>query len=104
MQMIAFKMKLKAGNEEEYFRRHQEIWPALKDLLTKNGIYDYAIFLDPETLDLFAVQKQQGNYDQDELKNSAVMKEWWLYMRDLMDTNMDNSPVSLPLKQVFYLP
>lgn len=104
MLMIAFKMKLKAGNEEEYLRRHQEIWPALKALLVENGIYDYAIFLDEDTLDLFAVQKQQKNYDQEKLKDNAVMKEWWLYMRDLMETNLDNSPVSFPLKQVFYLP
>lgn len=29
MKRIAFKMKLKAGFEKEYQKRHDEIWPEL---------------------------------------------------------------------------
>ncbi|MFX7845269.1 L-rhamnose mutarotase [Acinetobacter baumannii] len=32
------------------------------------------------------------------------MKKWWHYMKDIMETNSDESPVSIPLKEVFYLP
>jgi len=31
------------------------------------------------------------------------MKKWWTYMKDIMETNPDNSPVSISLKEVFYL-
>ena len=31
------------------------------------------------------------------------MQKWWKYMEDIMETNHDNSPVSIPLKEVFYL-
>ena len=55
MERIAFKMKLKAGCEEEYKKRHDAIWPELKDLLQESGISDYSIFLDLETNTLFAV-------------------------------------------------
>ena len=40
----AFKMKLKAGYEEEYKKRHDAIWPELKELLVGSGITDYSIF------------------------------------------------------------
>ncbi|RKX77301.1 MAG: L-rhamnose mutarotase, partial [Spirochaetes bacterium] len=30
MDQIAFKMQLKPGFEEEYKKRHDEIWPELK--------------------------------------------------------------------------
>jgi L-rhamnose mutarotase len=50
MKRVAFKMKLKVGYEEEYKKRHDEIWPELKEKLSRAGIYDYSIFLDKETL------------------------------------------------------
>ena len=43
---IAFKMQLFKGYEEEYKKRHDEIWPELQQLLKETGISDYSIFLD----------------------------------------------------------
>ena len=103
MQRFAFKMKLKPGNVAEYKKRHDEIWPELTALLKEAGISDYSIFLDEETNTLFAVQKQAGASSQD-LGNTAIVQKWWAYMADLMDTNPDNSPVTVPLQEVFYLP
>jgi L-rhamnose mutarotase len=39
----------------------------------------------------------------DDLPNHPVMKKWWAYMKDIMETNPDNSPLSIPLKNVFHL-
>ncbi|MCF7928701.1 MAG: L-rhamnose mutarotase [Spirochaetales bacterium] len=100
----AFLMKLKPGKAEEYKRRHDEIWPELKDLLKKNGVFDYSIFLDEETNTLFAVQKNSGGAGSQDLGSNPLVKKWWDYMADIMETNPDNSPVSIPLKEVFYLP
>ena len=49
MEKIAFKMKLFPGMQDEYKKRHDEIWPELSELLTKSGISDYSIFFDEET-------------------------------------------------------
>ena len=95
-------MKLKPGHEAEYIRRHDAIWPELKQLLKEAGVSDYAIYLDEETHTLFAVQKQSGASSQD-LGSTAIVQKWWAYMADIMDTNPDNSPVSVPLKEVFHL-
>ena len=53
----AFKMKLKPGAVEEYKRRHDALWPELARELSAAGVSDYSIFLDEESLSLFAVQK-----------------------------------------------
>jgi len=98
----AFKMKLKPGFSEEYKRRHDEIWPELSALLKQNGVSDYTIFLDEETNILFAVQQLSGQGSQD-LGQEEIVQKWWAYMADIMDTNPDNSPVSVPLKEVFHL-
>lgn len=104
MRQIAFKMKLHKGFEEEYKRRHDEIWPELKDLLYSKGISDYSIFLDEETGSLFGTLKIQNEQQLDELPHLPIMQRWWAYMKDIMETNDDNSPVSIPLQQVFYFP
>jgi len=99
---IAFKMKLKPGFKAEYKIRHDAIWPELVALLKANGIVDYSIFLDEETDTLFAVQQQNGHSSQD-LGNTEIVKKWWAYMADIMETNADQSPQSSPLKMVFHL-
>ena len=104
MQHVAFKMKLFKGCEEEYKRRHDEIWSELKDLLKQAGIKNYSIFLDEETNDLIGYLTIDDLKKLNELPNEPVMKKWWTYMKDIMETNEDSSPVNIPLKEVFYLP
>ena len=100
---VAFKMKLHAGCEEEYRRRHDEIWPELSELLRETGISDYSIFLDSETSSLFGVLRIDNPGRMDELPHKPVMQKWWTYMSDIMEANPDNSPVSVALKEVFYM-
>lgn len=100
MERIAFKMKLKPGTAGEYERRHNAIWPELKALLSESGIFDYSIFLDADTNTLFAVQHTAGQGSQ-LLGSHEVVQRWWAYMADIMETNADHSPVSIPLKEVF---
>jgi L-rhamnose mutarotase len=103
MNRLAFKMKLHQGQEAEYKRRHDELWPELKTLLKQTGISEYSIFLDEETNTLFGVFNIEQPEWMETLPEHPVMKKWWAYMKDIMDTNPDNSPVSIPLKEVFYL-
>ncbi len=103
MKRAAFKMKLKMGYEEEYKKRHDEIWPELKEKLSRAGIYDYSIFLDKKTLTLFAVQKLKDNNTVEELPSKEIMKKWWDYMKDIMETNPDNSPGTTSLEEIFHM-
>jgi len=103
MNRIAFKMKLYPGFAEEYKDRHDELWPDLKKALKEAGISDYSIFIDYETNSLFAVMKAKNKKSLDELPQNAIMQQWWQYMSDIMETNADNSPESIPLKEVFHL-
>ena len=103
MQRIAFKMKLFKGCEEEYKRRHDALCPELQSLLKQAGIEDYSIFLDEETSILFGYITITDKTKLDELPNEPVMKKWWAYMKDIMETNDDNSPVNIPLREIFYL-
>lgn len=103
MQRIAFKMQLNEGQKEEYIKRHNEIWPELKRLLKESGVSEYAIYLDEETNTLFAFQKVTENRGSQDLGETQIVKKWWKFMSDIMEVNGDNSPVTMELKEVFYL-
>ena len=48
-----FKMKLYPGFEKEYEKRHNQLWPEMRDMIHEYGGRNYSIFLDQETLTLF---------------------------------------------------
>jgi L-rhamnose mutarotase len=103
MQKFAFKMKLKPGCKAEYKKRHAEIWPELKKLISDSGVCDYTIYLDEETNILFGVQYIKGTQGSQDLGQLDIVKKWWKYMADIMETNPDNSPISIPLEAVFHM-
>ena len=103
MKREAFKMFLKPGCEAEYEKRHNAIWPELKKLLSENGVCDYSIYWDKDTNILFASQKVQGEESSQDMGSNPIVQKWWAYMADIMETNPDNSPLSIPLPELFYM-
>lgn len=102
MSIHAFRMQLKPGTVDEYRRRHDAIWPELSALLTETGIHDYSIFLDEETLALFAVLKLADTNTRDALPDHPVMRRWWDHMAPLMEVEPDNRPIETPLPLIFH--
>jgi len=103
MPRIAFRMQLNPGQEAEYRRRHDAIWPELSDLLHRAGVSDYSIFLDEPTGQLFGYLVSSDPGKMEALPGEAVMRKWWAHMKDIMDVNPDDSPVSIPLQEVFHM-
>lgn len=96
-------MILKPGCEEEYARRHAELWPEMEQLLRDSGVFDYSIYWDKDTNILFAFQKTNGEENSQDLGDNPIVKKWWDYNADIMEVNPDNSPVSIPLKEMFHM-
>jgi L-rhamnose mutarotase len=99
----AFLMILKPGNQDEYERRHNPIWPELRHVLRQHGVGAYSIFLDRETDRLFAYAEIESEELWEKIAQTDVCQRWWAHMRDLMLTNDDNSPVAIKLDEVFRL-
>ena len=103
MKRFAFKMYLKPGYEEEYERRHAALWPELKKQISEAGVSDYSIYWDKDTNILFGIQKIEGETSSQDMGADEITKKCWDYMADIMEVNPDNSPVTVPLKEVFHL-
>jgi len=99
----AFKMSVRPDQHEEYARRHNPIWEDLEAALLAHGVRSYSIFLDPTTSELFAYAEIESEERWNAIAATAVCKRWWSYMRELMPSNPDDSPVSEELKEVFHI-
>lgn len=95
----AWVMRLRPGNEDEYKRRHDEIWPELLELMRRDGIHNYSIFR--HGLTLFAYLERDRPAP-DGLPTDEVVWRWWRSMAPLMETNPDDSPVTEPVEEVFH--
>jgi L-rhamnose mutarotase len=99
----AFIMSVNPGQEAEYQRRHNPIWPELEATLKEHGVVTYTIFLDPDTKQTFAYVEFKDQAQWDAVAQTDVCKKWWAYMKDIMPSNPDNSPVSKEIKEVFHI-
>jgi L-rhamnose mutarotase len=59
--------------------------------------------LDESTRTLYGYLEAPDLSTLDSLPAQDVMKKWWTYMADIMETNPDHSPVSIDLTPIFYL-
>jgi len=98
-----FKMKLYEGMEKEYEKRHNNLWQEMKDMIHEYGGKNYTIFLDRQTNTLFGYIEIESEDKWNKSADTAINRKWWDYMADIMETNEDNSPVSIDLKTVFHL-
>jgi L-rhamnose mutarotase len=97
-------MQLKPGCEKEYERRHAAIWPELVQMIKEQGVGNYSIYWDRDTNILFGYQECSGEGSSQDAENvDPITQRWWDMMADIMEVNADNSPVTIPLQEVFHL-
>jgi L-rhamnose mutarotase len=99
----AFVMSVSPGQEAEYERRHDPIWPELEAVLKEHGVRNYSIFLHPQTRQLFAYAEIESEERWRAIAQTPVCKKWWAHMKDIMPANPDNSPVAADLREVFHM-
>jgi L-rhamnose mutarotase len=96
-------MQLFEGMEAEYRRRHDALWPEMKEMIHEYGGKNYSIFLDRETNVLFGYIEIEDEEKWARSADTAICRKWWDYMADIMEVNPDNSPVTIPIREVFHL-
>ena len=99
----AFLMTLRPGWRDEYERRHAAVWPDLLEVLKAHGVHNYSIFLERGTDKLFAYAEIESEELWRHIAETEACRRWWSYMKELMLTNPDESPVAEDLDEVFHL-
>ena len=103
MQRVAFIMRIKPGTQEEYRRRHKQVWPELQTDLKHAGCQNYSIYL--HDTELFAYM-EVDNFERYLVAMAAshASERWEAQMSDILirETEADTGfpPV---LEEVFHL-
>ncbi|UQS82078.1 L-rhamnose mutarotase [Bombilactobacillus folatiphilus] len=100
---LAQLMHVYPDQYEEYERRHNNLFPEMKQALLDAGAHNYSIFLDKKTGNLFAYLEVDNYEKYQQIAQSPACQKWWAYMEPLMETNSDQSPVTVDLHEVFHL-
>ncbi|HQL64806.1 MAG TPA: L-rhamnose mutarotase [bacterium] len=99
----AFIMSVHAGYEQEYKNRHNPIWKELEEEIHRHGGRKYSIFLDRITKTLFAYIEIEDEQLWKKIDETPVCKRWHAYMKEIMPSNPDDTPVSRDLEEVFHI-
>lgn len=100
---IAFSMQVHSDKHEEYRQRHNPVWEELVHILKEHGVVSYSIFLNSASSELFAYVEVLDMDHWNQIAKTAICREWWSYMSDVMPSNEDGSPQTTELTEVFHL-
>ena len=102
MEKYAWRGKIVPGMQEEYKKRHDNIWPEMKEVLANAGIVNYSIWMQGEELFGYYVCEKGGDYAAKVQAESDVVKKWDEYMKDILIMEKDPVTGAQPLlTQVF---
>ncbi|MBE6792340.1 MAG: L-rhamnose mutarotase [Ruminococcaceae bacterium] len=102
MEKYAWKGLIKEGQLEEYIRRHDALWPEMKEVLTAAGIKNYTIWNVGNELFGYYECEKGIDFAARVQRESAVVDRWNEYMKDILVMEMDPVTGAQPqLKKVF---
>lgn len=102
MEKYAWHGKIVDGKQAEYKRRHDNIWPEMKQVLADAGIRNYTIWMTGNELFGYYECEQGLEYASKVQAESEVVKRWDEYMKDILIMEKDPQTGAQPLlKNVF---
>ena len=104
MERYAWKALVKEGKLDEYKRRHDNIWPEMKELLKSAGIKNYTIWNVGNELFGYYECEKGIDFAAKTQAQSEIVDCWNEYLKDVMTMEMDPVTGAQPkLTQVFFL-
>ena len=96
MERYAWKAIVLDGKLDEYIKRHDEIWPEMKQVLSDAGICNYSIWNVGNELFGYYECKKGIEYAARVQAESPVVDKWNEYMKDILELVMDPETGSQP--------
>jgi L-rhamnose mutarotase len=84
MQRVAFVMRVKDGEQGEYIRRHQQVWPEVLSGLQRAGVHKMSVFIKGVELFLYMEVEDYAMAIRI-LGESPDMVRWEDYMAPIME-------------------
>lgn len=106
MQRICFLLKVKKDRLDEYKARHQNVWPEMREALSRTGWHNYSLFLREDGLLVGYLETEDFQAAQEGMEKEEVNARWQAEMAEFFEALDGQRPdeAMRPLEQVFYLP
>ena len=102
MERYAWKAIVREGMLDEYIKRHDEIWPEMKQMLKDAGIRNYTIWNVGNELFGYYECEKGVEFAAKTQADSPIVKKWDEYMSDILIMEKDPVTGAQPLlKKVF---
>lgn len=105
MQRVGFVLKVKEELIDEYKRRHEDVWPEMKEALRRNGWHNYSLFMrDDGTLFGYFETPESFAAALDGMENEEINASWQEEMAPFFEgTGLHADRMMEELVEVFHL-
>ncbi|MEO3796182.1 L-rhamnose mutarotase [Nonomuraea sp. B10E15] len=104
MQRVCFLLKVRPERLAEYRERHREVWPEMREALSRTGWHNYSLFLRDDGLLVGYLETEDFEAAQKAMAETEVNARWQAEMAPFFE-NLDGRPDEgmRPLTEVFHL-
>jgi L-rhamnose mutarotase len=89
MERLFYTFELAPGMEDEYERRHADVWPELLDALKEAGFSNYSLFRDGRVVYAYAECEPTAAAALASIEATDVNARWSEYIRSIMTRSVD---------------
>jgi L-rhamnose mutarotase len=103
LERYCFELRIKPGMEEEYDRRHKEVWPELTSALKAAGIANYSLFRRGLRVIGYAECYPDAMSAWRSVEVSEVDRRWQEWMEDVIESRLDDDGNPLVFQELWHL-
>jgi L-rhamnose mutarotase len=103
MERLCYTFDLMAGMEEEYERRHAEVWPELIDALKEAGFSNYSLFRRGTEVIAYVECEPTVEVALARLERHEVNGRWSAYIRSIMTRSVDEEGRFFAVPEIWHL-
>ncbi|TMR91369.1 L-rhamnose mutarotase [Nonomuraea basaltis] len=104
MQRVCFLLKVRPERLAEYRERHRDVWPEMREALTRTGWHNYSLFLRDDGLLVGYLETDDFEAAKKAMAETEVNARWQAEMGPFFEA-LDGRPDEgmAPLTEVFHL-
>jgi L-rhamnose mutarotase len=103
MERICFTFEIKPGTEDEYKRRHDEIWPELVEAIREAGIRNYTLFRRGLRITAYAECHPDAATAFGKVGATDVNRRWATWFEDVIERLTDEQGNLFGADEVWHL-
>ncbi len=104
-QRVCFTLQVRRDKLEAYRSAHADVWPEMRDALSRHGWHNYSLFLRDDGLLIGYVETPDFQAAVAGMQDEAINTKWQAEMKpyfEQLDAGAADKAMQ-PLEQVFYL-